>query len=135
MISICAAWIFVKNASKGKSCLIAASKYEIAQLLASCLLALIRLGSVRSNSQVPDVLTVVVLSQVDLSLSEVLPSCNNKMGEFGLAILSAVDQTIVTHDAKTIMTFLVVISSPVFELHLCQLEICTYTFSTEVHPA
>ena len=91
--------------------------------------------SARSNSQVPDVCTIVVLAQVDLSLSEVLPSCNGKMGEWELAVLSAVDQTIVPHDAKTIMTFLVAIGSPAFELHLCQLEICKYTLSTDVYLA
>ena len=57
------------------------------------------------------------------------------MSECGLAILSAFDQSIVPHDAKTIMTFLVTIGSPAFELHLCQLETRTYTLSTEVHPA
>jgi len=75
-----------------------------------------------------------IVSQVNLSPSD-LPSCNSKIGECGLAILSGVDQTIAPHDAKTIMTILVTIGSPAFELHLCQLEIRTYTFSTKVHPA
>jgi len=41
--------------------------------------------SARSNSQVPDVLTVVVLSKVDLSLSEG-PACpaDSKMGDADL---------------------------------------------------
>ena len=68
----------------------------------------------RSNSQVPNGPTVVVLAQVNLHLSEVLPSCNGKMGECGLDILSAVDQAIMPHDAKTIMTLvlLVAIAAP-----------------------
>ena len=119
-ILIWATWIFARqwNASKGEPCLI-----ESLQLRSTKwpprfdLLAV----SARSKSQVPDVLTVVVLAQVYLRIGEVPPGCNRKMGECGLAILSAVDQTVAPHDAKTIMTFLVAISNPAFKPHLCQL--------------
>jgi len=63
----------------------------------------------------------VVLARVYLRISDVLPSCKSKMDECGLAILSAVDQTIVLYNAKTIMTFLATIGSPAFKPHLCQL--------------
>ena len=81
---IWATWIFARqwNASKGEPCLIAAPKYEMASFMSfrSDMLAV----NARSKPQVPDVLTIVVLAQVYLRISEVLPSCNRNMGDADL---------------------------------------------------